>query len=458
MKFSPVSSAPRFVAALLCGCAAVSGCATFSRDGGFDAVAAAARTELGLEVRWPRSADERAKSEEKVAALLAHPLTPDDAVQVALLNNHALQASFQELGVSEADLVQSGRLPNPHFTLRRSSAAGLYDIEETLTFNVLSLITAPYLHSIEQRRFTQVQSAVVVQVVQLADRTRAAYYTALAARDSLHYAWQVKNAAQTSAELAKRMLSAGNWSRLDQARQQGFYLQALQQLSHAQFADEAARAELRRLLGIADAGTTVNLAERLPDLPHTLIELPNMEQTALQNRIDLKIMRAEMDELARRLKLTKATRFVNVLDAGPTRVRNGPREDPFETGFELSLDVPIFDTGEPRVRKSEALYAQSVERFAQAAIDARAEVAKAMAQYRATYELAARERDEIIPTRKTIADQDLLRYNASLVSVFDLLADARDRIASVNDYIERARDFWIAKSHLDTALIANSAP
>jgi hypothetical protein len=53
-----------------------------------------------------------------------------------LLNNHALQASFQELGVSESDLVQSGRLPNPRFTLRHSSGGGLYDIEETLTFNV----------------------------------------------------------------------------------------------------------------------------------------------------------------------------------------------------------------------------------------------------------------------------------------------------------------------------------
>jgi hypothetical protein len=83
---------------------------------------------------------------------------------------------------------------------------------------------------------------------------------------------------------------------------------------------------------------------------------------------------------------------------------------------------------------------------------------KAAAQYRATFEMAVRERDEIMPTRKSIADQDLLRYNASLVSLFDLLADARDRIASVNDYIERVRDFWIAKSHLDTALIANSAP
>src|SRR5580692_2389769 len=162
MKFSPVPSGARMVAALLCGCAALSGCSTFSRDGGFDTVAATARTDLGLEVRWPRSDQERAKSDAQVAALLAQPLKPDDAVQIALLNNHALQASFQELGVSEADLVHSGRLPNPRFTLRHSSAAGLYDIEETLTFNVLSLITAPYLHAAEQRRFSQVQDTIIV--------------------------------------------------------------------------------------------------------------------------------------------------------------------------------------------------------------------------------------------------------------------------------------------------------
>jgi outer membrane protein TolC len=168
-------------------------------------------------------------------------------------------------------------------------------------------------------------------------------------------------------------------------------------------------------------------------------------------------MRAEIDELARRLKLTKATRFVNVLDLGPTRVRNGTRQDPFETGYEVSLEVPIFDTGDARVRKSEAIYAQSVERFAQAAIDARAEVRKAESQYRTAFEIAVRERDEIMPIAKLIAQQDLLRYNASLVSVFDLLADARAQIASVNGYIESVRDFWIAKSHLDTALIANSS-
>jgi outer membrane protein TolC len=334
--------------------------------------------------------------------------------------------------------------------------SGRYDIEETLSFNVVSLLAAPYVHAAEKRRFVQVQNDVIITVVQLADRTRTAYYSALAARDSLQYAGQVKNAAQTSAELADRMRSAGNWNRLDEVRQKSFYEQALQQLARAQLADDTANSELTRLLGIADDRTAVQLAPHLPDLPQGIAELPDLERTVLENRIDLQRMRAAMDELARRLKLTKATRFVDVLDVGPTRVRNGTRQDPFEDGYEVSLEVPIFDTGDARVRKSEAIYAQAVERFAQAAIDARADVHTAASRYRTAFEMAVRLRDDIIPMHKLISKQDLLRYNASLLSVFDLLADARDQITSVNEYIESVRDFWIARSHLDTALIANS--
>lgn len=445
------------LAVLLAIFTAMSGCATFSKDGGFDPVADQAQSRLGKQVRWPRSGAERAKSAEQVAALLTHPLSADDAVQIALLNSPALQASFEELAISEADLVQSGRVPNPRFTLRHASAGGLYDIEETLTFNVLSLLTAPYAHATEKRRFAQVQDAVVIEVIQCADRTRTAYYTALAARESLRYAWQVKNAAQTTAEIAHRMLGAGNWTRVEQARQQGFYTQAMQDLARAQLAEETSRAELARLLGIGDAQTRVQLAAELPDLPTNIASLPNLEQTAMENRMDLQLMRAQLDELARRLKLTRATRFVNVLDAGPTRVREGTRDDPYEKGYEVSFEVPIFDTGDARVHRAESLYAQSIDRMAQAAIDARSQVRKAAVQYRTTYEMAVREREEIMPLRKMVLKQDLLRYNASQISVFDLLADAREQITSVNDYTRSLRDFWIAKSRLDTALLADPA-
>jgi outer membrane protein TolC len=436
--------------------AVLSGCAGFSKDGGFTTVADTTRDQLAMDVRWARSDDERTKSATEVATLLAHPLSVQDAVQVALLNNRGLQASFQDLGISEADLVQSGRLPNPRFTLRHASAGGLYDIEETLTFNVLSLLTAPYVHATEQRRFAAVQKAAIAQVAVLADTTRTAYYTAVAARESLHYAWQVKDAAQTSAELAHRMQGAGNWNRLDQAREQVFFDQAMQDLTRAQLADEIATAELNRVLAISDETKPALVAEQLPDLPQNIAILPTLEQTAMQNRLDLMVMRAQIDALARSLKLTKATRIVNILEAGPTWARDGTREDPIEKGYTVSLEVPIFDTGDARVRKAEAIYSQAVERFAQAAIDARVEVRVAAARYRSTYVLAVFQRDNIVRLRKAVTKQDLLRHNASLASTFDLLADARAQISSVSDYIQYARDFWIAKSHLDTALIANA--
>ncbi len=124
-------------AAAIFAALALNGCATFSADGGFDPVSKDARTHLNKEVRWARTEQERSKDDRQVAELLAHPLSADDAVQIALLNNRLLQASFEELGISEADLVQSGRLPNPRFTLRHASVAAQYDIEETLSFNVL---------------------------------------------------------------------------------------------------------------------------------------------------------------------------------------------------------------------------------------------------------------------------------------------------------------------------------
>ncbi|MGC1521372.1 MAG: TolC family protein [Steroidobacteraceae bacterium] len=439
--------------ALLCAALAQGGCAGFSKDGGFDPVAAQTRARLNQEVRWTRTAEEEAKSGAQVAALLAHELSADDAVQIALLNNRALQASFEGLGISEADLVQSGRLPNPKFTFRHAGAGPQVDIEETLTFNVLSLITAPYARTIEKHRFAEAQSAVVIDVVTLANETRQAYFAAVAARESARYLAQVKAAAETGAELAQRMLAAGNWTVADQAREQGFYADATQRLTRAQWLEESTRQKLLRLLGLSEERAALRLAEALPELPRHAAALPDVDQSVLQDRIDLRLRRMRVDELAHELKLTQATRFINVLDAGPARVLQGTRSQPYEEGYEVSVEIPLFDGGGPRVRKAQAIYAQAVDRFAQAAVDARAEIRTAYAAYRATFDVARRQRDDVVPTAKLIAAQDLLRYNASLISIFDLLADARGEIASVDAAIQSTRDFWMAKSDLDTALL-----
>jgi len=436
----------------------MAGCAGFSADGGFTPVAGAARRHLSQEVRWPRNAEEQAKVDAQVASLIKQPLSAEDAVQIALLNNRRLQAAFEELGISESDLVQAGRLQNPRFDLRHANAAGQFDVEESLSFNVLSLLTMPYARAAEEQRFAQTQKAVVLEIARLAKDTREAFYAAVAAKASLNYMQRIRAAADTGVTLAQKMVAAGNWNRLDQSREQGFYADAVEAFIRSQLAEESARERLLGLMGMdagANASPTVQLSPGLPDLPAQAEQLPDVERAVLQDRLDLQLMRQQIDELRARLKLTRSTRFVNVLDAGPARVRQGSRDSPYERGYSLTLEVPLFDIGAARVKKSEALYAQAVDRFTQAAIDARSQIRLAYAAYRAAYDLARQQRDEVLPLRNAVSQENLLRYNASQISIFELLSGVREQASGTERYIESVRDFWIAKSQLDGALLGN---
>jgi outer membrane protein TolC len=139
-------------------------------------------------------------------------------------------------------------------------------------------------------------------------------------------------------------------------------------------------------------------------------------------------------------------------------VKQGTEAEPYERGFSVTLEIPIFDGGEARVKRAAALYRQAAERFAQAAVDARSQIRQAYAAYRSAYDIARLQRDEVVPLRKAVAAENLLRYNASLISVFELLADSRDQAMSIGDYIDSLCDFWVAKSQLDAVLLGSLEP
>ena len=436
--------------------AALAGCATLSEDGGFSSVAQRTDERIGKDVKWGRSETDRGVLNAAVDKLLRQPLTVDDAVQVALFNNRGLQAAFFQLGISEADLVQAGRLPNPHFSMLRASqsANGVreYKIEQALTFNLFALITMPFAVEVEQRNFEQTQHELVVEITRLAAETRQAYFTAVAAAETERYFRQINQAAQAGAGLAQEMARVGNVSRLRQMREQTFYAETTLNLARAAQSAVSAHERLARLLGVPNR-QAFRLPERLPDLPATADALPALEQQALDQRLDLQALRLKTEALAKNLGLTRATRFINVLEFGPARVLEGTRDSSYKRGYEISFELPLFDWGGAKVAKAEAIYMQAVELTAEAAINARSELREAYHGYRSTYDIARHYRDEIVPLNKRIGEENVLRYNGMLLSVFDLLADARLQIASVNSYIEALRDFWIAQSDLQMALI-----
>jgi hypothetical protein len=238
------------VLALLTSAAVLGGCASFTPDGGFGAVERTTKERIGKDLQWARGDADLDSIAKRVAELLAKPLTVDDAVQVALLNNRGLQAGFQELGITEAEVVQAGRLPNPGFSFGRSSRGDEREIERGLHFNLARLVAMPLIGRMEARRFEQVQARVAMSVLSLAADTRKAYFTALAAEETVRYMRQVKQAADASAELARRMEQVGNFNKLQRAREQSFYANAALQLARAEQAQRSTRERLVRLLGV----------------------------------------------------------------------------------------------------------------------------------------------------------------------------------------------------------------
>jgi outer membrane protein TolC len=442
----------------LLAAALAAGCATFSEDGGFGPVAATARDRLDAELRWERSDADREANDRRVAELLAAPLGADQAVQVALLRNRGLQAAFAELGIREAERVQAGRLPNPGFSFARLTRGDEVELERSLHVDLARVLLMPLVAELESRRFDAARRHAATQVLALAAETRKAWVQAVAAEQSLRYARQIRQAAEASAELARRMAEAGNFSALQRAREQAFRADAALAVARATQARHATRERLIRLLGVWGDETGFVLPERLPELPAEAAGLSDLERRALEQRLDVQAARLAVEQLASNIGIAQATRFVHVLEFGVEY--NGSNLEPTQRGWEIGFELPLFDFGDARIARAQAQYEQAVHRAAQTAIEARSEVREAYVAARTAYDVARHHRDEIVPLARRIADENLLRYNGMLIGVFELLADARAQIGSVNAAIDAQRDYWLAQADLDMALVGrpNFAP
>ncbi|NKC16738.1 MAG: hypothetical protein GKR94_32455 [Gammaproteobacteria bacterium] len=180
-----------------------------------------------------------------------------------------------------------------------------------------------------------------------------AYFEAVAARQSVDYARQVLEAAGASRELMARMSAVGNSSRLQHAREQLFHAQALAALGAAAEQKAAGAQEaLVRALGLWGEQVDIKLPEQLPDLPEAPCEIKNLEQQAVDQRLDLRQAKPALKSLAANLQMTRSIGFINVPELGPAQVRE--RGEAIRDGYEVSLEVPIFDFGEIKSSKAQA--------------------------------------------------------------------------------------------------------
>jgi outer membrane protein, heavy metal efflux system len=438
---------------------ALAGCAGIEPKPGFTDVQREISARTGETVEWREDAATDAAVKRTIKELLTNELGADTAVRVALLNNAALQAAYEKLGLSRADVISAGILANPILSAKwRASSVGS-GREFGVTQDFLHLLTLVPRKRAALAAFESTKLEVAETVTSLAAEVKQQYYAVVASEAALALDREAAQAAQAAADLGRRQYEAGNISRRDQAAQALFSAQALLAANQAQARLQTEREKLTRMLGLWGDDISWRVPPSLPDVPDGGASLEALETRALEARLDLRVAKLDAESIKTALATSKSMRFLSALGIGYhyERATDGEKLK----GPSIEVGLPLFDRNQVQIARLESSLRER-ERNAEAlGVNIRSQVRAARGEMQSAQERAKRYRDTLLPLHREIVSESLKFYNGMLIGVYELLRAKQDELVAKREYVRAAHDYWMAVSELERAAgttIAGLAP
>jgi cobalt-zinc-cadmium efflux system outer membrane protein len=430
-----------------------------SPEKGHDQVAAIVAERTGHKTRWEKGPPDDAQIAQWVRDLTGQGLTRARAVEIALVNNPGLQATYEELGISQADMVQAGLLRNPAFGLDlgfRLNNGQTDEVRVSLVQDFLDLIVLPLRKQIAKEQFEADTLNVANRALEVAAETEKAFVAAQTSVELVAFRRTIVEGAGAAADFSERQLEAGNVSELDKATEAATYQQAKLDLAREEVELLEARERVNRLLGLWGETTSWRFAEQLAALPDEDPKLDHLESFAMSRRLDVAVARRRAALLAKAVDMARSTRYVGRLDVG-VDMHQDPN-GPLLLGPNLVIELPIFDQRQAVIARLEAQRREQERRLQEVSIDARSEVRLAALRLQTGRQVLLHYRDVLVPLRKTVSEQALLHYNGMFISVFQLLTAKQGELDARRAYLEALRDYWGARADLARALGGSLPP
>ena len=332
---------------------------------------------------WSRTPEDEATIDRRVTELLAKGVTRQEAVQIALLNNRALQISLDQLGVAEADFVQAGLYTNPTFAafLGFPLANGQSDFGLSVFLSDLWQVPA---------RKKMVLSEVEATIREVGTVVVSTATNAATAFDSVLLHKVLLRLAQDDVQLAEAYET-----RKAIRYRHGLTIQPSIEIARAQLAEArvtlakseealiSSLTELDVILSLRGDRSTFEVVGDLSVLPITDWTPKAAVAFALKNRHDIARNEARVRGAERAIAYQKTLLFRSV-GAGGTYVGTlSPGVQNNSWGPALGLEVPIFDQNQAQIAKAEYQLAQCQKTLEASRIAAQAEILDALARYEA---------------------------------------------------------------------------
>jgi cobalt-zinc-cadmium efflux system outer membrane protein len=434
----------------LCSSLALAPSLAARQQDAFKPIQESARTRTGFAVTWEREQQAQEQTLMAVRRLLQAPLTATAAAQIALLNNQGLQATFEEIGLAQADLIDARTVPNPRLDISArfpNNPVDVTDISGGIAQDFLSILMIPLKTKVAKDRLTAAQLRVANEVTRLVAETKSTVYDLEAAQEIL-VRLKIEQAAQaTSLDLIQRLHQAGNITDLQLIQQQAEYSASRLEIAQQEEEIRTLREKLNRLMGLWGADTDWKVESKVPDVPKDNFSIRGLETLAITQRYDLAGAKAELQSRLRALGLIKSFRWIGALDFGVQTEREPEGET--ITGPSLSIELPIFNQNQANVARGEAQLRQAYDNFKRQAVEIRSEVRELRGKVLSSRDMAQFYKDDLVPIRRQARDQMQLQYNAMIVGPLELFTARQREIAAERAYVEAKRDYWVDRAELE---------
>jgi outer membrane protein, heavy metal efflux system len=308
----------------------------------------------GADVRWEKQMAAREETAAIVAKLLRKPLTVASAVQIALLSNRGLQATFGEIGIAQADVIEAVTAPNPSvdFDVQFPVAAAQMNRYGWLVAQEsVQILMIPLKKKIAEERLEAAELRVAAETLRLVAEVKAAYFTYQGdqqlSRDSKSSRKQMR-----PRSTAQKQFEAGNITDFALLQSQSSYSQGRLDLAKAETDLRSQREKLNRLLGLWGTDTDWEIKGDIMPIPDSNFTTKRLESLAVAQRLDLRAAHRNLTSIISALGLTKTYRWVPVLNMGFTGERD--TDGALNMGPSFSIELPIFNQGQSRIARGEA--------------------------------------------------------------------------------------------------------
>ncbi|MCD2453658.1 TolC family protein [Methylicorpusculum oleiharenae] len=371
-------------------------------------------------------------------------LSDDELVSLALWNNPAFHATLADLGLSRADLVQAGMLPNP--TLSMLMPFGAKPLEMTLIYPLEIFWLRPQRIETAKLDVEQTAHRLVQTGLDLIRDVRVAHAELTLAKERLKLAHSSVTLNQNIAELTHARLRAGDASELEVTNAQVDSLQAQEQQGRFRHDCEIAKERLRNLAGLSLEQWPENIsAEKLPD--SNKFDAEKLLTEALNARPDLRAAEINVESAAERIGLAKAEVFKLTASLNAKQV-NGP----LLAGPGLDVTLPIVNQNQGGIAQAQARFDKAARQYVATRQRIALDVREAHARLQQASESLKQWQQTILPPLR-IAIQDAENaYAAGNVTYLFVLETQRRWLDAQLKTAQAAADLRRARAELERSV------